>query len=79
MRTTEGAKDFVRRHFKDFVNRQDFSAADRSFAADHREHGADVPASSPPGPEGPRRYLAAAFERSPGIDVTIEDIVAEVD
>jgi ketosteroid isomerase-like protein len=79
MMTTEEAKDFVRRHFEDFVNRQDLSAADRNFAADYREHGADAPAGSPPGPDGPKRYLAAAFERFPDIHVTIEDIIAEGD
>jgi ketosteroid isomerase-like protein len=79
MMTTEEAKDFVRRHFEDFVNRQDLSAADRNFAADYREHGADASAGSPPGPDGPKRYLAAAFERFPDIHVTIEDIIAEGD
>ena len=73
------AKVFVRRHFEDFVNRQDLSAADRNFATDYQEHGADVPAGRPPGPEGPKQYLAEAFKRFPDIHVTIEDIVAEGD
>ena len=76
--TTEEAKAFVRRHFEDFVNRQDLSAADRNFAGDYREHGADAPASTP-GPEGPKQYLAAAFRRFPDIHVTIEDMIAEGD
>jgi ketosteroid isomerase-like protein len=78
MDSTE-AKAFVRRHFEDFVNRQDLSAADRNFAADYREHGTDVPPGLPAGPEGPKKYLAAAFKRFPDIHVTVEDIIAEGD
>src|SRR6516225_11486831 len=77
--TSDEAKVFVRRHFQDFVNRQDLSAADRNFSADYREHGTDVPPGLPLGPEGPKRYLAAAFQRFPDIHVTVEDIIAEGD
>lgn len=73
------AKAFVRRHFEDFVNRQDLSAADRNFLADYQEHGADVPPGLPPGPDGPKQYLAAAFGRFADIQVTVEDIIAERD
>lgn len=79
MMNSEEAEAFVRRHFEDFVNRQDLSAADRNFATDYREHGTDVPAGLPPGPEGPKQYLAAAFKRFPDIHVTIEDIISEGD
>ena len=77
--TTEEAKAFVRRHFEDFVNRQDLTAADRNFASDYQEHGVDAPLGSEPGPEGPKQDLAAAFRRFPDIRVTIEDIIAEGD
>jgi predicted SnoaL-like aldol condensation-catalyzing enzyme len=77
--TTQEMKTFVRRHFEDFVNGQDLSAADRNFALEYQEHGTDVPPDYPPGPEGPKRYLAAAFKRFPDIHVTIEDMVAEGD
>ena len=77
--SSEEAKAFVRRHFEDFVNRQDLTAADRNFAADYREHGADVPPGLPPGPDGPKQYLAAAFRRFPDIHVSIEDILADGD
>ncbi len=46
--TTEDAKIFVRRHFEEFVNRQDLSAADRNFAPDYQERGSDVPPGLPP-------------------------------
>lgn len=76
---TEANKALVRKHFEDFVNRQDLGAADRNFTADYQEHGGDVPPGLPPGPAGPKQYLAAAFQRFPDIHVTIEDIVAEDD
>jgi predicted SnoaL-like aldol condensation-catalyzing enzyme len=82
MMNPEEAKAFVRGHFEDFVNRKDLSAADRNFAADYQEHGADVPPglpAGPAGPAGPRQYLTAAFKRFPDIHVTIEDIIAEGD
>jgi predicted SnoaL-like aldol condensation-catalyzing enzyme len=75
----EESKAFVRRHFEDFVNRQDLTAADRNFSADYQEHGSDVPPGLPAGPSGPKQYLAAAFQRFPDIHVTIEDIMAEGD
>jgi predicted SnoaL-like aldol condensation-catalyzing enzyme len=76
---SEQMKAFVRQHFEDFVNKQDLSAADRNFGLEYQEHGTDVPADYPAGPEGPKRYLAAAFKRFPDIHVTIEDIIAEGD
>lgn len=76
---SEDSKAFVRRHFEEFVNRQDLSAAERNFAAEYQEHGTDVPPDLPPGPSGPKQYLAAAFQRFPDIHVTIEDIIAEGD
>jgi predicted ester cyclase len=79
MMSSEEAKTFVRKHFEDFVNHQDLSAAGRNFAADYQEHGIDVPPGLPPGPAGPKQYLAGAFQRFPDIHVTIEDIIAEGD
>jgi len=62
---TGQAKEFVLRHFEDFVNRKDLTAADRNFAPGSQEHGSDSPPGLPAGPEGPKQYLAAAFQRFP--------------
>jgi predicted SnoaL-like aldol condensation-catalyzing enzyme len=75
----EENKQFVRRHFEEFVNQKNLAVADRNFAADYQEHGSDAPADSSPGPAGPKRYLAGAFERYPDLHVTIQDIIAEGD
>ncbi len=75
----EDNKIFVRRHFEEFVNRKNLDAADRNFASDYIEHGTDAPSETEPGPNGPKRYLAAAFNRYPDLHVVIEDIIAEGD
>jgi predicted SnoaL-like aldol condensation-catalyzing enzyme len=75
----EQQREFVRNHFEEFVNRKNLDIADRNFAPEYQEHGTDAPADYPPGPEGPKRYLAAAFKRFPDIHVTIEDMIAEGD
>ena len=75
----EEMKSFIRKHFEDFVNRQDLSAADRNLAPSFVDHGDDVPPNMPPSVEGAKRYLAAAFQRFPDIHVKIEDLVAEDD
>lgn len=77
--SAETNKTFVRNHFEEFVNRKNLDIAERNFAPDYQEHGSDAPAGSPPGPAGPKQYLAAAFKRIPDIHVTIEDIIAEGD
>ena len=77
--STEQNKEFVRNHFEEFVNRKNLDIADRNIAPEYQEHGTDAPPDYPPGPEGPKRYLAAAFKRFPDIRVTIEDIIAEGD
>ena len=75
----EEMKNFIRNHFEDFVNRKDLGVADRNFAGSFVDHGDDVPPNLPPGIEGAKQYLTAAFRRFPDIHVTIEDLVAEGD
>jgi predicted SnoaL-like aldol condensation-catalyzing enzyme len=75
----EENKTFVRRHFEEFVNQKKLEVADRNFASDYHEHGTDAPDGTPPGPDGPKKYLAAAFKRYPDLRVVIEDIIAEGD
>jgi predicted SnoaL-like aldol condensation-catalyzing enzyme len=75
----EKNKEFVRNHFEEFVNRKNLDIADRNFAPEYKEHGTDAPPDYPPGAEGPKKYLAAAFKRFPDLHVTIKDIIAEGD
>ncbi len=45
--SAETNKEFVRNHFEEFVNRKNLDIADRNFAADFQEHGADSPPGRP--------------------------------
>jgi predicted ester cyclase len=77
--TQNEMKEFVRHHFEEFVNRKNVGIGDQNFAADFRDHGADVPPGTPPGPEGAKQYVGGALKMFPDMHVTIEDIIAEGD
>ena len=46
------AKEFIRHHFEEFVNRKNVDIGNVNFAANFVDHGADVPPGTPPGPAG---------------------------
>jgi predicted SnoaL-like aldol condensation-catalyzing enzyme len=77
--TLEEMKQFVRDHFEQFVNRKNIEIADRNFAPDFIDRGADVPAGLPPGPAGAKAYVAGALRKFPDLHVEILDIIAEGD
>jgi len=77
--TPEEAKEFVRGHFEEFVNRKNIAIGETNFAADFVDHGSDVPPGLPPGPAGAMQYVAKALSRIPDLHVAIEDIIAEGD
>ena len=72
-------KEFVRDHFEEFVNRKNVRIGEVNFAPEFVDHGADVPAGMPPGPEGAMQYVGTALAKVPDLHVTIEDMVAEDD
>jgi predicted ester cyclase len=73
------AKEFIRSHFEEFVNRKNVNIGNLNFAADFVDHGADVPAGMPPGPAGAIQYVSGALKRFPDLRVQIEDMIAEDD
>jgi predicted ester cyclase len=77
--THQEAREFIRNHFEEFVNRKNVQIGNVNFAADFVDHGADVPAGMPPGPAGAIQYVAAALNRFPDLHVQIEDMIAEDD
>jgi predicted SnoaL-like aldol condensation-catalyzing enzyme len=77
--THEEAKNFVRNHFEEFVNRKNLDIADVNFAPEFEDHGADVPPGIPPGPAGAKAYVGGAYEKFPDIHVEILDLIAEDD
>jgi len=77
--THKEAREFIRNHFEEFVNRKNVQIGKVNFAAEFVDHGADVPAGLPPGPEGAMQYVGGALQRYPDLHVTIEDMIAEDD
>ena len=77
--THSQAREFIRNHFEEFVNRKNLTIGRVNFAPNFVDHGADVPPGTPPGPEGAIQYVGAALKRFPDLHVTIEDMVAEDD
>ena len=77
--THEEGRDFVRRHFEEFVNRKNLDIADVNFAPEFVDHGSDVPPNLPPGPAGAKAYVGSALSKFPDLHVTIHDVIAEDD
>jgi predicted ester cyclase len=77
--THEEAREFIRNHFEEFVNRKNVQIGNVNFAADFVDHGADVPPGMPPGPAGAIQYVGGALKRFPDLHVRIEDMIAEDD
>ncbi len=75
--TTDEMKSFVRRHFEDFVNRQDLEAADRNFAPTFIDH--DGPQHRTVGVDEDKAMMASMYRQLPDLEVVVEDIVAEND
>ena len=77
--THDEAREFVREHFEEFVNRRNVAIGTVNFSPDFVDHGADVPPGQPPGPAGAMAYVGRALERFPDMHVEIEDMIAEGD
>jgi predicted ester cyclase len=73
------AREFIRNHFEEFVNKKNVQIGNVNFASDFVDHGADVPPGMPPGPAGAIAYVAGALKRFPDLHVQIEDMIAEDD
>ena len=73
------AREFIRNHFEEFVNKKNVQIGNVNFAADFVDHGADVPPGMPPGPAGAIQYVGGALKRFPDLHVQIEDMIAEDD
>jgi ketosteroid isomerase-like protein len=77
--TAAQAKEFVRRHFEDFVNRKKLDVADVNFAPEFVDRGSDVPPNMPPGPAGAKAYVGGALQKFPDLHVSVDDAIAEDD
>jgi predicted SnoaL-like aldol condensation-catalyzing enzyme len=77
--THSEAKEFVRNHFEEFVNRKNLDIGNVNFAPEFADHGADVPRGTPPGPAGAIQYVGGAYKKFPDIHVEVLDLIAEDD
>lgn len=77
--THRQAREFIRNHFEEFVNKKNVQIGNVNFAPDFVDHGADVPPGLPPGPAGAIEYVAGALKKFPDLHVQIEDMIAEDD
>jgi predicted SnoaL-like aldol condensation-catalyzing enzyme len=77
--TPTEAKEFVRNHFEEFVNRKNLDIGNVNFAPEFADHGADVPPGTPPGAAGAIQYVSGAYKKFPDIHVKILDLIAEDD
>jgi predicted ester cyclase len=75
--TTEEMKNFVRRHFDDFVNRQMSAVALENFSDDFLDH--DEPGGAVAGPLAAKIMMEHAYQRWPDLQVEVQDILAEGD
>jgi predicted ester cyclase len=72
-------REFVRKHFEEFVNRKNLQIGNVNFAPEFVDRGTDVPPGMPPGPEGAIAYVSGALKKFPDMRVEILDMVAEDD
>jgi predicted ester cyclase len=77
--THRGARESIRDHFEEFVNKKNVQVGNLNFAADFVDHGADVPPGMPSGPAGAIAYVSEALQKFPDLHVAIDDMIAEDD
>jgi len=73
----EEMKQFVRRQFEEFVNKQNPDVIRDNLTPDFHDH--DGPGGKPSGVEGDLRMMLGMYATMPDLHVTIEDMIAEGD
>ncbi|GCE28941.1 hypothetical protein KDA_44250 [Dictyobacter alpinus] len=75
--TPEEMKAFVRQHFEDFVNNKKAEVILQNMTPDFYDH--DGPGGKPVGIAEDEAMMRQMYDLMPGIQITIEDMVAEGD
>jgi predicted ester cyclase len=73
----EEMKAFVRQHFEDFVNHKKAEVSRHNMTPDFYDH--DGPGGKPAGIEADEKMMRGMYDVMPGLQITIEDMVAEGD
>ena len=75
--TPDQMKQFVRRHFEDFVNNRNAAVIHTNMTSDFCDH--DGPGGAPADAAGDERMMLGMYKAMPDLKVTIEDMLAEGD
>lgn len=75
--TLEEMKQFVKRHFEDFVNNREAGVIRTNMTPDFYDH--DGPGGKPAGLEADEKMMIAMYKSMPDLRVNIEDMIAEGD
>lgn len=75
--STDEMKEFVQAHFDDFVNNQMPEVIRVNMTSDFLDH--DGPGGTATGIEGDEAMMREMYLRMPGLEVRVEDMVAEAD
>jgi len=75
--TPDEMKAFVRQHFEDFVNNKKAEVIRHNMTPDFYDH--DGPGGKAAGVEEDEKMMRAMYDLMPGIQITIQDMVAEGD
>jgi predicted ester cyclase len=75
--TPDQMKQFVRRHFEDFVNNRNAAVIHTNMTSDFYDH--DGPGGAPTDAAGDERMMLGMYKAMPDLKVTIQDMVAEGD
>ncbi|HLJ45552.1 MAG TPA: ester cyclase [Bryobacteraceae bacterium] len=75
--TLEQMKQFVKRHFEDFVNNRDAAVIRKNMTPDFYDH--DGPGGKPAGVDEDEKMMVAMYKSMPDLRVTIADMIAEGD
>jgi predicted ester cyclase len=70
-------KEFVRRHFDDFVNRKKPEVIRQNMTEDFLDH--DGPGGKPTGVSGDEEMMRAMYQIFPDLHVDIDEMIAEGD
>ena len=70
-------KDFVRRHFEEFVNKQKAEVIRTNMTPDFYDH--NGPGNKPTDARGDEEMMIGMYKAMPGLRLTIEEMIAEGD
>ena len=75
--TLDQMKEFVRRHFEDFVNKRNAAVIRENMTPDFYDH--NGPGNKPTNRDGDEQMMVTLYKAMPDLHLMIEDMIAEGD